>query len=238
MLLELSTVLLYVFVIIFFYLFQNYVYKAERFSEIDRAKKRKKFIIYTGSWLLYNIILSYSGTLQTYDLPPRFPILVIIPIFIFIFRFLRSKELDIYLEQIPRVTAIIFQSFRIFVELIIYGGFINGYLPIEVTFAGYNYEMFAGIMFLFLGFLVFVFNVIPEKIAYYSNFLGLGFLAFIVFAFISLTFFPQLWNYNQAQVSLKFIEMPFIFIASTFMPAAVFMHLFSIKQYKKLYRRI
>jgi hypothetical protein len=41
---------------------------------------------------------------------------------------------------------------------------------------------------------------------------------------------PQIWGYAENPIKPEFATAPYLYIASVYMPAAVFMHIMSIKK--------
>lgn len=183
-------------------------------------------------WLTYVFILAHSGILKDLSLPPRFPLLLIIPLFIFTGVFLYAKRRSPVLHAIPRSWPIYFQSFRIAVESLFVSTVAIGYLHKEVTIEGYNYDMLFGISAIVIGLLVFQLKVLPKKALLAWNYMGILVLASVIFLFTTTVFFPVLWGYESSFVPTEFLDFPYILVAAYLMPLAVFMHILSIIQLK------
>lgn len=199
------------------------------------VSNKKALLVLLGllGWVIYTSIISYSGILHDFSLPPKMPILLIFPAFAFTAYFMIKYHNHPLLKVLPKSWPIYYQSFRIGVELLILRLYLDGIGPISLTFEGYNYEILAGIAAPILAFLTFQLKVLPEKVIYYWNFVGLALLAIIVGLFITNAYFPSIWGAEQSLISTEIAGMPFILIPSLYMPSAVFMHILSIVQLHK-----
>ncbi|MBK9017345.1 MAG: hypothetical protein IPM82_26655 [Saprospiraceae bacterium] len=188
------------------------------------------FGIGAAAWLCYIAGLASTGFFQVFTMPPRFPIFLVLPAFVFIGWFFWSGRAEHLLRAVPKHQPIYLQSFRIVVELLILGMFKKGMATYEPTLEGYNFDMVMGLTAPFVAWLVFNKKWLPEKLALIWNYIGLLALANVVFIFISLFVKPQLWGYAETPVSPEFGTMPYLLIPAVYMPLAVFLHVFSIRQ--------
>ena len=179
-------------------------------------------------WLIYIAGLSLTGIFTIVTLPPRIPLLLVFPAFLFIVWFFGSGRFIIIIEATPLHWIILFQSFRIIVELLIYWCYNEGILPKEATFRGNNFDIIFGLTAPLVAWSV-RFNKRGSNINYLIwNFCGLLSLAMVVFTLISTAYFPALWGRPQSILSAGFGNFPFTYLAGFFMPLAVFLHLFAI----------
>lgn len=199
----------------------------------EGRKKMRNGILIFGAWMIYLLIMGKSSFLQNYELPPRFPIFLILPAFLFIAFFLYRNRNSKMFSSIPRSWLVYIQSFRILVEMLFVGTVAKGILHPEVTIEGYNYDMVFGASALVVGFLVFNLKMFSEKLALYWNYLGLAVLISIIYLFTTTVFVPSLWGSETSLASYEFASYPYVLVPGFLMPLAVFLHLFSIIQLKK-----
>lgn len=197
------------------------------------TEHQSKVFLFPISILLFQvaiILLSSTGFYVNFDLPPRLVYAGIVPSFIMLFAFSFSKAGKSLLKSIPNHYPILFQSFRIVVELFIYWTFLLGYGPKEATMVGYNYEFYFGIVALIFGVLVWKKRV-SKKLILTWNIIGLFLLAFIVGIFFTTGFaWDSFWGRSQPMITNEMLNMPIMSIATLYMPLAVWMHIFSIRQ--------
>ena len=194
--------------------------------------KVRPFLIGIAAWITYVSALGATGVLRDFSLPPRIPLLLIIPAFgIISWIFLTGLHRPL-LTAVPRWLPMVFQSFRIWVEFLLLGVHLKGLASAEPTMAGYNFDIVVPISGLILAFLVYKKRLLPEKWVFAWNVMGLGILATVVFTFVTLGAFPSFWGYETTTISPAIGQMPYVLVAGFYMPMAVMVHVFSIGQVK------
>ena len=188
-------------------------------------------------WLMYAATLAGAGFFQDYSLPPRIPLFLIFPLFAFMAYFFFSKKFEDLIRGIPPAWPVYLQSFRIAVELLILGVFLNGLVSYEPTFEGYNFDILAGISAPAIAWLGFQRKVLPVWVLKLWNYLGLLLLANVVLIFLTLLFQPEIWGYTATTISPEFGTMPYLLIPAVYMPLAVFLHFFSLAQLRRRRRK-
>ncbi|MCB0279875.1 MAG: hypothetical protein KDD94_10250 [Calditrichaeota bacterium] len=184
------------------------------------------YFIWIISWLIYVTILSVSGILITLDLPPRMPLLIVLPALISIYFYTRMTDFKNILTHLHLSIPVLVQSFRIFVELLIFGTFTIGILPQRVTFEGINFDILVGITAIIIAYFIYK-RKLTKPVVIVWNILSLCILSVTVFAFISSFYFLDLVDTQQLE---QFLSMPFILLPAVLLPFAIFYHLLSIKQ--------
>jgi hypothetical protein len=196
-----------------------------------RAKQRKMFVV--GGLLLwhgYIAALGMSGFLADFSLPPRFPLLLVVPAFVFIAVFVARHRNAAWLDTIPPHWLVYYQSFRIAIESLFVWSVAQGILHPEVTVEGYNYDIvYAGIT-PFIAYLVFQKPVLPKPVAIAWNVIGLLVIAVIIALFITTIYVPSLWGSEVPLGPVAFTHYPYVVVAGFLMPSAVFVHALSLAQ--------
>jgi len=198
------------------------------------GKNKKTFLIPVIfiAWQLVIGLIGSTGFYEDFTIPPNLIYAGILPTFIilgFLFLSKTSKALSV---SLPKHIPILFQSFRIVVELLILKIYLDGMGPIEATFKGYNYEFYFGFSALIVGLLVWR-GMLSKKIIIAWNIIGIGMLTFIVGIFITSAFaYQEFWERDTRMIQDAFLHMPYLSIATFYMPIAVWMHIFSLKQQK------
>jgi hypothetical protein len=211
----------------------------------DRAIKKSglnnKFLVgyylFFAGWIGYISILSFSGTLTLDVRPPRLPLLIILPAFAIIAWFFISNRFKSIIEAFPLQLTVYYQSFRIVVELLIFGAYIKGLGPVHVSFEGYNFDILAGITAPVIGLLAFRGGKIRSNLLVLWNIGCLLLLANIVIIFNTLILNPSIWGFESTPVKEEMFTLPYLFIAAVYMPTAVFMHVFSLRKIALLKKR-
>ena len=177
-------------------------------------------------WLIYILILSESDILEDFSLPPRLPLLIVIPAILFILAITGRDRFRDVLMQTPRHLPVYLQSYRIVVELLIYGAFLEGVFPEKATFKGLNYDILVGLSAPLIAWL-YQYRKISDKALLTWNVVSLVVLSLTVYSFISTYYFS---DYVQSMNNMDFVKLPYLLLASVLLPVAVFLHIFSLRQ--------
>jgi len=195
-----------------------------------RVKEEKQFKLWTAFvlilWLFYISALSLKGVFTVSILPPRIPLLLIFPAFIFFAYLFTNRKFNKIIENTPSSWSVYFQSFRIIVELLLLGLCMQGMLPKAATFEGYNFDIVIGITAPLMGYYIFSKDAPRKILILIWNIAGLLALAIVVIILLGHAYFNGPMNDNI--LTKGFGKFPFTFLAGFYMPLAVFMHLFSI----------
>lgn len=220
--------------ILFFYA------KALKKNQNTSSSIKKKLLIVLAvisGWLLVQYLIHQTGFYHTLTLPPRIPLFMIAPLFLFSFIFLLKNRKSNVLNNIPLEIPIAYQSFRAIIEVLFYYTYVQGILPIQVTFEGANYDVLLGISAILVGVYARKKNAsIRFLIAW--NIIGIGVVAFAAFTFVTSFYFPSIWGQTDSIVIQEFNQFPFLLLPLFFMPSAVFMHLVSIIQLTRKRKRL
>jgi len=185
-----------------------------------------KYLAFCGLWVGYIAIISSLGLLDNFGLPPRVPLLIVIPITVLMVWMINQKTFETILENTPLHLPVFLQSFRIVVELLIFGAYLNGIFPKRATFEGLNFDILVGISALFVGVLTW-----KSKISLLGmlvwNIVSLMILSVTVYSFISTYYFM---NASNILANTDFVRFPYVLLASVLLPVAIFLHAFSLKQ--------
>ena len=187
----------------------------------------KTFSIILLLWISYVLIASQTGVLQSLEMPPRVPLMIILPIFIIIMAATSRSDFKTALANNTLHYPIYVQSFRILVELLIYGAFLEGVFPQRVTFEGLNVDILVGITALPMGYLVQK-GLIKSKGILAWNIISLMILSVTAYAFISSFYFTDFVQQNSGEIAL--VKLPYVLLPGMLLPVAVFYHVVSIRQ--------
>ncbi|QHI35005.1 hypothetical protein IMCC3317_03510 [Kordia antarctica] len=208
------------------------------FKAINTASsnpKKDKIYLVAGivSWQLFILLVSSTDFLKSYEFPPRFAIIFILPSFIFTGVFLGVHRNKKWIKSIPEHWIVYFQSFRILVEILFVFALAKGIFNYEVTIEGYNFDMIFAVTAPIMAFLVYTKNVISRKAIIVWNYVGLAVLASVIFLFVASVYQPEIFGSEIPLIPLKSFTYPYVLIAGFLMPVAVFLHVLSIIQVMK-----
>lgn len=178
-------------------------------------------------WATYLIFISNTGLLNDFSLPPRIPLLIVFPAILMILILTGRAGMQAVIQNTPVYLPVFLQSFRIIVELLIYGAFLEGIFPQRGTFEGLNFDILVGVSSIFIG-LSALRGTISLKGIMIWNILSLGILLVTIYAFVSAYYFT---DYVQtAGDGSKLVEFPYLLLPSGLLPIAIFLHVVSIRQ--------
>ena len=201
------------------------------------AKKAKSKLLQLALglilWQIYTYLMTLTGLLQDFSLPPRFAVFLIVPAFIFTGIFLYKNRNSEWIQNIPLHWLVFYQSFRILIETIFVYSVAAKVLHPTVTIEGYNYDMVFAYTALIVGFLVMRNYTKFKRLALYWNYLGIVVIAFIIFLFQESIYFPGFFGEPILEFPMEATMYPYVLVAGFLMPSAVFMHVLSIIQIRK-----
>jgi len=209
-------------------------FKAINNSSTNSKKDKTKLILALIIWQIFILLVSSTNVLKSYEFPPRFAIAFIIPSFIFTGVFLFQNRNKKWIKSIPEHWIIYFQSFRILVEILFVFSVAQGIFNYHVTIEGYNFDMIFACTAPIITFLVYYKKMLPRKTLLVWNYLGLIVLASVIFLFLTSVYKPEIYGSEFPLLPLQALTYPYVLIAGFLMPTAVFLHILSILQLKKV----
>ncbi len=176
------------------------------------------------AWVVLISILSYLGVYhyQEGDTVSRFG-LVLIPISLFIIYLLRNKT---FYEGRDLRFSIAVHMVRFPVELLLFQLAIREWLPIEMTYKGWNFDIIPGLTSIILV-LWMNYKAVNRKILLGWNIMGLFFILFILTnGFLSQELLYKNFGYSVANKGIAYF--PIILLAGIIVPIVIYTHISDI----------
>jgi len=218
--------------VIFYGLLLALLRKSLKASSFPEEKKKKIFngttLALTG-WAMVTGVLSLSGFISDFStFPPKFVIVLIVPLIVILWA-VSTKTVKEILKHTPPDAIIRLQSFRIFVEILLWMLFIDNLAPIQMTFEGRNLDILSGITAPVIAFLVSR-KKLSRPLAIAWNLACLGLLLNIVItAILSLpTPFRVFMNEPSSTIVAGF---PMVWLPGLLVPLAYGLHFLSLRQF-------
>jgi len=205
--------------------------KALQKTPFEEVKQKRIFNRVLYAILIWAILVSawsLSGMMQRFNLFPlnMLPVLVIPLLTIVIIMFSpTAKEI---LTHVAPQTIIVLQSFRFFVEFVIWLMFIENMLPVQMTFEGRNFDIISGVTASLVAWLITI-RKVNKWILIAWNLGCLGLLVNIVTVAI-LSMPTPLQEFFNEPVNILVAKFPYSFLPAFMVPLAYFLHFFSLKQ--------
>jgi hypothetical protein len=201
-------------------------------TELTRGQRLKIFVgttITIATWIAIVTVLSYRGFFANFsNLPPRPALAMLIPLpVVLLFSF--SKTGIKLLQLVPAHWLIFMQSFRVFVEVLIWFAFLADRLPVQMSFEGRNFDALTGLLAIPAGVLLLVKKEWSRVVTVAFNVLGLALLINIVV--VGLLSMPTPLRYFMNEPSNKLLaQFPLILLPAFMVPLAYSLHVFSLRR--------
>ena len=215
----------------YFVLFLREIKKAVASSSLSAAV-RKKFLNRTVTtlvaWTVFVSAWSISGRMADFSLFPfnMMPVFVV-PLMV-VLVLMSSRTFAQVLAVIPPANIIRLQSFRFFVEILLWALLAANLLPVQMTFEGRNFDILSGVSAPLIAFLVSR-RKISRKGLIVWNVICLGLLLNIVITAIVST--PSPWRIFMNEPANYIVTyFPISWLPGLLVPLAYFLHVLSLKQ--------
>ena len=198
-----------------------------------KAEKRQQLQGYViGGFLFWLTILAVgasSGFFSNFEvLPPRLFLALMPPVLIVVW-LMFSRLFGVILKSLPEKWLISIQGFRILMEFMLWLGLLGGFVPIQMTFEGLNFDIIVGVTAIMAGFVFFGRDRYRKPEAVIWNIFGIVLLLNILM--IALFSAPTPFRAFLNEPSNTFVaNFPFIWVPGFIVPFALAMHLFSLRQ--------
>ncbi len=194
-------------------------------AQVLGGRARIVWIAALAGWLGLTAAVALSGVLARTDGPPVM-MLVVAPAIITALLVARSS-IGERLAELPLVALIAVHGFRLPLELAMHAGAGRG-VPIELTFAGYNFDIVTGSGALVLAALVAARRA-PRWLVLAWTYFGLACLA--VIAVVAVATLPRVhvFGTDPAHLNTWVAEVPFVWVPALLVPVALGGHLLVLR---------
>ncbi len=206
-------------------------------SGTETSLRRKKVFvtaIIISCWILFLCFLATQNFLNNFSvLPPRMA-LVLLPPLLAVILISYNRDFAKLLKYIPQHWLVFVHSYRVIIGVIFYILFINHIVPVQMTFAGKNFDIFTGITAPLIG-LFLLKNKMPKWLLATWNFAGILLIFTVVLMALLSSPYPFAL-FREAETNTMIAYFPFVLMPGFLIPLAFAMHIFSLQ--KTLHRQI
>jgi len=192
---------------------------------IKQQRIRTGTILAFAGWALVLATLSLTGVTSNFGIFPANagPVLIIPMVSILVVVF--SGKVKHLLQFVPEKTLIVLQTFRFFVEMLLWSLVVQHMIPVQMSFEGRNFDILVAITAPFAAWLL-----AGKKWALIIwNVLGLCLLLNIVT--IALLSMPTPFRvFDNEPANTIVLEWPFILLPGMLVPLAYGLHFLSLRQ--------
>jgi len=172
--------------------------------------------------MLSEMALAQSGLFQRWDLrPPPFLLMFALVTLLTVRLALSSLGLKLA-TALPFAILIGAQAFRLPLELVMHQAAIEGVMPPQMSFSGYNFDIVTGTSALLLATLL-TMKMAPRTFIWLWNLMGLALLGTI--AGLALTSMPILQMFGPDKVNTWVTYAPFVWLPGLLVQIALFGHI-------------
>lgn len=195
-----------------------------------------KFLIILTGWMTIQSAIAATGFFSdTKTFPPRFVLLIAVPMIGMITSF-SIKKGKAFVDGFDVKTLTLLHSVRIAIEMVLFWLFLNKVMPQLMTFEGRNFDLISGITAPLVYYLGFVKRKIGMKAMLAWNFISLTILLFTVSnAVLSAPTPFQKFAFDQPTVAVLYF--PFVWLPGIVVPLVIFSHLITIRLLMKEIRQ-
>ncbi|MFB5649109.1 hypothetical protein ACE5IS_00560 [Leptospira wolffii] len=186
--------------------------------------------LFLAAWLVFQALLSVNGFYSVTDsIPPRFLAMILPPLLLILFLFLSPRGRN-WLDRIPLEGLTYLHLVRIPIELVLYWLAMYGWIPVGMTFAGWNFDILAGMTSPIAAYFLLRNSGSADLRVFVWNLLGLALLLNIVTIGILSAPGPfQILSFERPNLGI--FQFPYVWLASVVVPSVLFAHIVSLRRY-------
>jgi hypothetical protein len=216
--------------LVYYFFFLRELRKGIALTGWDHKRKQTANRLIVAVPMLITIVISFwslSGIMSNFSLfPLNFMPVLLLPMVIALYLTFSSSFNEI-LKNIAPENIIKLQSFRFFVEILLWLLFIDNTIPIQMSFEGRNFDVLVGITAPFIAWMAATGKISRTGMIIW-NILGLCLLINIVsIAVLSLP--TPIQVFTEAPVTIV-AYFPISFLPGLLVPLAYTLHFFSLRQ--------
>jgi hypothetical protein len=190
--------------------------------------RNMKLLMIIATWMTIQSAIAVSGffTIEN-TMPPRFLLLILLPIIGIITTFSTVKG-KLFIDGFDLKTLTLLHSIRIAIEMVLFWLFLDKLMPQLMTFEGRNFDLVSGISAPLIYYFGFVKKTIGIKAIIAWNCICLAILLFTVSnAILSAPTPLQRFAFDQPTIAVFYF--PFVLLPGIVVPLVIFSHLITVR---------
>ncbi len=196
--------------------------------------KIKLFLAIALIWIFTIGSMAYSNFFLVLDvIPPRF-IWAMLPAVLLCIFFIKRVDSD----KINPKFLLAIHALRLPIELVLFGLYKEGKIPVYMTFGGWNFDILMGLSaILLLLYTIISKRSIPKSLFFIWNVIGLCFLFTI--AVIGLLSAPlPIQQFALDQPNIAVLMFPYTLLPAFVVPIVLIAHVWALKKIKRLSKKL
>jgi hypothetical protein len=197
-----------------------------RRGALTRAQRNWALLL-APAWLVVWGAIGHWRVLDVWHgFPPRalFAILALFSVNVLVFRSRVGRALS---EHLSHATLIGVQVFRLPLELLMYRAMLEGLMPAQMSFVGFNYDILTGLSAIAIWFWHWL-RPIPRWLVWGFNILGSVLLGTILV--IAMSSLPTFQAFGPSAVNTWVFGFPYIYLPAVMVQLALLGHLLSFRK--------
>jgi hypothetical protein len=175
------------------------------------------------AWMAAFAALAESGKLARFDMkPPPLGVLMIAVLALGLALGF-SKVGDTFMKGLPLSWLVLAQGFRLPLELVMHRAALEGVMPVEMSFAGYNFDILTGASALIVGALALK-GKASRALLFGWNIVGSLLLTTIIVVAVLASPILHAFGEDPAHVNSWIAYFPFVWLPAVLVSAAIFFH--------------
>lgn len=188
--------------------------------------------VFLAAYLVVPAVLAGTGRLDRYDPMPAPALVLILVLTIGTVTTAFSRIGARVAGELPLGLLVGFQGFRVAVELLLHRLYLEGVVPVQMTYAGRNFDIVSGASALLLGWWITRRRDVPRGLVLGWNFLGLALLVNIV-AIAVLSTPTSFRQFMDGPANTLPSAFPFVWLPTILVQVALFGHLILFRRLRR-----
>jgi hypothetical protein len=199
-----------------------------------RTASRLRWGLVGGAWLATWWVVGASGVLDVWDsFPPRAVVLLVLAVSGTLALACSAPGARVA-QKLSVRTLIGIQAFRLPLELLMYEAMLEGLMPAQMSFSGYNFDVLTGLLAAVIWCFG-AFRPIPLALAWAFN--GLGFALLTTIVGVAVASLPTFAAFGPQRTNTWVMHFPYIALPTVMVQLALFWHVVSARKLLALRRR-
>jgi len=192
-------------------------------SAPDQRRRVLAFVVGASGWLAFTGVLAQLGFFADFDARPPRALVVLLPVLVAPVWLARSAVGTSLMTQTSMATLVGFHAFRLPLELVMHQAAVEGTMPQQMTYTGWNFDIVTGVTAIVVAVLAHKGRA-PRWLVVMWNALG-SLLLFVVVS-IALASLPMVHAFGTepAQLNTWVAYFPFVWLPAALVSSALFGH--------------
>ncbi len=197
---------------------------AAALKRFSGASSAVRCVVASAVWAGIAGVLASSGVLARFDARPQPMAMFMVAVLIVGAATGASSWGAVIAARAPLFAIVLSQAFRLPLELAMHDAATRGIMPVELSFAGYNFDIVTGALAVVVGGLA-VFNKAPRALLWTWNIVGIAALVVIVVVAVASSPLLHAFGTEPAHLNTWVTQVPYVWLPSILVAFAIAGHI-------------